>query len=212
VEADHQLILLGNALVLLSIFAGLFSARFGAPLLLVFLGLGMLAGAEGPGGILFQDFHAAYLIGSIGLAIILFDGGLRTDLSDVHRALWPSLALATIGVIVTAAIVGVPAALLFSTSWTRGLLVGAIVAPTDAAAVSALLHLRRLELRARRRHPRTRVRHQRSGLGAACSASGRSAASSGTHGGMAHRRTAGPGSCGRRRLRYRRGLSAAGSD
>ena len=75
--------------------------------------------------------------------------GLRTDPGDVRRALWPSLALATIGVIVTAAIVGAAAALLFSTSWTRGLLIGAIVAPTDAAAVSALLHLRRLELRAR---------------------------------------------------------------
>jgi cell volume regulation protein A len=149
VEASHHLILLGSALVLLSIFAGVFSARFGAPLLLVFLGLGILAGEEGPGGILFRDFHAAYLIGSIALAIILFDGGLRTDPKDVRRALWPSLFLATIGVIVTAAIVGAAAALLFSTSWTRGLLIGAIVAPTDAAAVSALLHLRRLELRAR---------------------------------------------------------------
>ncbi len=69
--------------------------------------------------------------------------------SDVRRAAWPSLALATIGVIVTAAIVGAVAVLLFSTSWVRGLLIGAIVAPTDAAAVSALLHLRRLELRAR---------------------------------------------------------------
>jgi cell volume regulation protein A len=149
VEASHHLILLGSALVLLSIFAGVFSARFGAPLLLVFLGLGILAGEEGPGGILFHDFHAAYLIGSIALAIILFDGGLRTDPKDVRRALWPSLALATIGVIVTAAIVGAAAVLLFSTSWVRGLLIGAIVAPTDAAAVSALLHLRRLELRAR---------------------------------------------------------------
>jgi cell volume regulation protein A len=149
VEASHHLILLGSALVLLSIFAGVFSARFGAPLLLVFLGLGILAGEEGPGGILFRDFHAAYLIGSVALAIILFDGGLRTDRSDVRRALWPSLALATIGVIVTAAIVGAVAVLLFSTSWVRGLLIGAIVAPTDAAAVSALLHLRRLDLRAR---------------------------------------------------------------
>jgi potassium/hydrogen antiporter len=149
VEASHHLILLGSAFVLLSIFAGVLSARFGAPLLLVFLGLGILAGEEGPGGILFRDFHAAYLIGSIALAIILFDGGLRTDPKDVRRALWPSLALATIGVIVTAAIVGAAAALLFSTSWTRALLIGAIVAPTDAAAVSALLHLRRLELRAR---------------------------------------------------------------
>jgi cell volume regulation protein A len=149
VEASHHLILLGSALVLLSIFAGVFSARFGAPLLLVFLGLGMLAGEEGPGGIRFRDFHAAYLIGSIALAIILFDGGLRTDPNAFRRALWPSLALATIGVLLTAAIVGAATVLLFSTSRTRGLLIGAIVAPTDAAAVSALLHLRRLELRAR---------------------------------------------------------------
>jgi potassium/hydrogen antiporter len=149
VETSHQLILLGSAMVLLSIFAGLFSARFGAPLLLVFLGLGILDGEEGPGGIFFRDFHAAYLIGSIALAVILFDGGLRTEPNDVRRALWPSLALATIGVAATAAIVGAAAVLLFSTSWARGLLIGAIVAPTDAAAVSALLHLRRLELRGR---------------------------------------------------------------
>ena len=148
-EATHQLILLGSVLVLLSIFAGLFSARAGAPLLLVFLGLGMVAGGEGPGGILFRDFHAAYLIGSISLAIILFDGGLRTDPGAIRRALWPSLALATVGVIATAALVGAAAALLFSTSWMRGFLVGVIIAPTDAAAVSALLHLRGLELRAR---------------------------------------------------------------
>jgi cell volume regulation protein A len=149
VEASHQLILLCSVLVLLSIFAGLFSARLGAPLLLVFLGLGTLAGDEGPGGILFRDFHAAYLIGSVSLAIILFDGGLRTDPGAIRRALWPSLALATVGVIATAAIVGAAAVLFFSTSWIRGFLVGAIVAPTDAAAVSALLHLRGLELRAR---------------------------------------------------------------
>jgi cell volume regulation protein A len=149
VEASHQLILLGSALVLLSIFAGVFSARLGAPLLLVFLGLGMLAGEEGPGGIVFRDFHAAYLIGSVSLAIILFDGGLRTDPGAIRRALWPSLALATLGVIITAAIIEAATVLLFSTSWIQGLLIGAIVAPTDAAAVSALLHLRGLKLRAR---------------------------------------------------------------
>jgi potassium/hydrogen antiporter len=120
VEASHHLILLGSALVLLSIFAGVFSARLGAPLLLVFLGLGMLTGKEGLGGIVFRDFHAAYLIGSIALAIILFDGGLRTDPGAIRRALWPSLALATLGVIATAAIVGAAAVLLFSTSWIRG--------------------------------------------------------------------------------------------
>ena len=99
VEASHQLILLGSVLVLLSIFAGVFSARLGAPLLLIFLGLGMLAGEGGLGGIVFRDFHAAYLIGSISLPIILFDGGLRTDRGAIRRALWPSLALATVGVI-----------------------------------------------------------------------------------------------------------------
>jgi cell volume regulation protein A len=130
VEASHQLILLGSTLVLLSIFAGLFSARLGAPLLLVFLGLGMLAGGEGPGGIRFGDFPAAYLIGRVSLAIILFDGGLRTDPGAVPRALWPSVDLATVGVIATAAIAGAAAVLLFSTSWVRGFLVGAIVAPT----------------------------------------------------------------------------------
>ena len=129
-EASHQLILLGSVLVLLSIFAGLFSARFGAPLLLVFLGLGMLAGAQGPGHILFRDFPAAYLIGSVSLAIILFDGGLRTDPGAIQRALLPSVALATVGVIATAAIVGAAAVLLFSTSWIRGFLVGAMRRPT----------------------------------------------------------------------------------
>jgi cell volume regulation protein A len=149
VDASHQLILLGAALVLLSIFAGLFSARFGAPLLLVFLGLGMVAGEDGPGGIAFNDFQAAYLIGSVALAVILFDGGLRAERDAVARALWPALALATVGVVVTAAVVAVVAALVFSVSWAQGLLIGATVASTDAAAVVALLHLRKLDIHAR---------------------------------------------------------------
>jgi cell volume regulation protein A len=148
-EASHQLILLGATLVLLSIFAGLFSARFGAPLLLVFLGLGMLAGEDGPGGIAFDDFQAAYLIGSIALAVILFDGGLRAERDAVKRALWPALTLATVGVLVTAAIVGLVAVPMFGVSWTQGLLIGATVASTDAAAVVALLHLRKLDIHAR---------------------------------------------------------------
>jgi cell volume regulation protein A len=148
-EASHQLILLGAALVLLSIFAGLFSARLGAPLLLVFLGLGMLAGEDGPGGIQFDDFQAAYLIGSVALAVILFDGGLRAERDAVRRALLPSLTLATVGVIVTAAIVGLVAVVAFGVSWPQGLLIGATVASTDAAAVVSLLHLRKLDIHAR---------------------------------------------------------------
>ncbi|HUA52371.1 MAG TPA: potassium/proton antiporter [Candidatus Sulfotelmatobacter sp.] len=148
-QASHELILLGSALVLLSIFAGLFSARFGAPLLLVFLGLGMLAGEEGPGGIRFVDFQAAYLIGSAALAVILFDGGLRAERDAVARALWPALLLATVGVLATAAVVGLATVGVFSVSWPQGLLIGATVASTDAAAVIALLHLRKLDIHAR---------------------------------------------------------------
>jgi cell volume regulation protein A len=149
VEASHQLILLGAALVLLSIFAGLFSARFGAPLLLVFLGLGMLAGEDGPGGIQFNDFQAAYLIGSVALAVILFDGGLRAERDAVRRALLPALTLATVGVVVTAAIVGLVTVAAFGVSSPQGLLIGATVASTDAAAVVSLLHLRKLDIHAR---------------------------------------------------------------
>ncbi len=142
-DAAHDFILLGGALGLLSIFAGLASERVGAPLLLVFLVLGMLAGEDGPGGIAFDDFGAAYLIGSVALAIILFEGGLKTERSMIKLALWPGLLLATLGVAMTTAIVGGAAWLLGSTA-TDALLVGAAVAPTDAAAVSLLLRRAKL--------------------------------------------------------------------
>ena len=86
-EASHQLILAGAALVAFSILLGQLSTRFGAPLLLVFLAIGMLAGEDGPGGILFSDYNAAFVIGSLALAVILFDGGLRTS-RDTLRLRW----------------------------------------------------------------------------------------------------------------------------
>lgn len=147
-DAAHDFILLGGALGLLSIFAGLASERVGAPLLLVFLVLGMLAGEDGPGGIAFDDFRAAYLIGSIALAIILFEGGLKTERSMIALALWPGVLLATLGVVLTAGIVG-GAAWLLGTPWADALLVGAAVAPTDAAAVSLLLRRAKLAVPAR---------------------------------------------------------------
>jgi NhaP-type Na+/H+ and K+/H+ antiporter len=140
----HELILVGGALGLLSIVAGVISARFHAPLLLVFLALGMLAGEDGPGGIVFNDFQSSYLIGSIALAIILFEGGLKTDRAMIRIAFGPSLVLATIGVALTAGIVGTAAVWLFSLSWTQALLIGAVLAPTDAAAVNTLLRAARV--------------------------------------------------------------------
>jgi NhaP-type Na+/H+ and K+/H+ antiporter len=88
---------------LLSIFAGLFLARFGTPLLLAFLAIGLLFGEQGPVGLVFNDFQTSYLIGSVALAVILFEGGLKTKRSMLKIALGPALALATAGVAITAA-------------------------------------------------------------------------------------------------------------
>lgn len=148
-DLANNLILLGAGLVTLSIFAGLVSSRIGAPLLLVFLALGMLAGEDGPGGILFDDFQAAYIAGSLALAVILFDGGLRTTRQSIRVAWAPSLVLATIGVLATAVICGLFAAWALDLTWLQGFLVGSTVASTDAAAVFFLLHLHGLGLKER---------------------------------------------------------------
>src|ERR687885_1143851 len=95
-------ILLGAVLVLAGIMSSLVALRFGAPLLLVFLLVGMLAGEGGPGGIKFDDVKTAYTVGSIALALILFDGGLRTRFATFRNVLGPAVALATIGVVLTA--------------------------------------------------------------------------------------------------------------
>ncbi|MEX2451539.1 MAG: cation:proton antiporter, partial [Rhodospirillales bacterium] len=134
------IILIGSLLVLFGILSSLIATRFGAPLLLVFLILGMLAGEDGPGGLIFNDYQAAYLVGSLALAVILFDGGLRTKLSIFRNSLVPSMLLATLGVVITAALVGIVVYYLFD-GWTvlEVLLLGSIVASTDAAAVFFLL-------------------------------------------------------------------------
>ena len=92
--------------------AGLVSARTGLPLLLALIGVGMLAGGDGPGGIQFDDFRAAYLVGSLALAAIRFRGGLSTERGMIERALWPAVALATAGVVIGAGLVGAAVVLL----------------------------------------------------------------------------------------------------
>src|SRR6267154_2044572 len=101
IAKSHELILLGGVLGVLSIVAGLISRRVGAPMLLVFLALGMLAGEAGVLGIPYDDFTSAYLIGSVALAVILFEGGLKTPVSMLRLAFWPAAVLATIGVALT---------------------------------------------------------------------------------------------------------------
>jgi cell volume regulation protein A len=142
-------ILLGALLVLAGIMSSLVAMRFGAPLLLVFLIVGMIAGETGPGGLQFDDVRTTYVVGSIALALILFDGGLRTRFATFRSVLAPALALATAGVLLTAALTAPVAKYLLGMSWTEALLVGAVVASTDAAAVFFLIHARGLRLRPR---------------------------------------------------------------
>jgi len=137
-----SLILAGATLVLVSIFASLVFARIGAPLLLLFLGIGMLVGEDGPLGLKFDDFQLVYVVGSVALAVILFDGGLRTSRQSLRLAAAPALTLATVGVILTAGFTGVVAAPLLGLNLLEGFLLGAIVGSTDAAAVFPLLNRR----------------------------------------------------------------------
>jgi potassium/hydrogen antiporter len=147
--AAHATLLFGSALVLFGILSSLAASRFGVPILLVFLGMGMLAGEDGIGGIVFDNYALTYLVGSAALAIILFDGGLRTRTATVRSVLAPAGVLATLGVLATSGLTGLAAKLLLGMGWTESLLIGAIVASTDAAVVFFLLRTGGLQLRRR---------------------------------------------------------------
>ena len=132
-------LLAAAALVFISVLAGVFSARIGFSFLLIFLVVGILAGVDGPGGLAFDDFRLSFWVGNVALAVILLDGGLRTQMATFRTGLRPSLLLATLGVVLCTCITGVAAYWLLDLPWPLALLVGAIVGSTDAAAVFSLL-------------------------------------------------------------------------
>ena len=142
-------ILLGAVLLMAGILSSLLALRFGAPLLLVFLLIGLLAGDSGAATLQFSDLRTTYLVGSVALALILFDGGLRTRFQNMRAVIAPSMVLATIGVLLTALITAPVARYVLDLNWTEALLVGAVVASTDAAAVFLLVHAQGLRLRPR---------------------------------------------------------------
>lgn len=145
----NEILFIASLLVLVSILAGSASSRFGVPFLLVFLGLGLFAGEGGPGGIVFRDYQLTYSVGSAALGIILFDGGLRTRFATVRLVAAPAFALATVGVLLTAALVGAAAHFALGLGYLESFLIGSIVGSTDAAAVFFLLNIKGLALQKR---------------------------------------------------------------
>ncbi|MGO4483560.1 potassium/proton antiporter [Rhizobium pisi] len=145
-EAFYIVVLVSTALVLLAAFSSLLAFRFGAPLLLLFLMIGLAAGVDGL-GIEFSNNYLAYILGSIALAVILFDSGFGTPMQAFRLAAVPSLALASVGVLITASLFAVAAMWLLNFTWLEGLLLGSIVASTDAAAVFFLLRIGGINIR-----------------------------------------------------------------
>lgn len=147
-DGFYLLTLIVTGMVLAAAFSSLLAFRFGAPLLLLFLGIGLAAGEDGL-GIPFSSPNAAYFIASIALAIILFDSGFGTSLKVLRQAAYPAMTLATLGVVLTTGIFGVIVHLFTDFSWYESLLLGAIVASTDAAAVFFLLRAGNLNIKER---------------------------------------------------------------
>jgi cell volume regulation protein A len=146
-----NVLLAAAVLIVAGVFASKASDRLGVPALLLFLALGMLAGSEGPGGIWFDNAGVAQLVGVTALAFILFAGGLETPWRDAAPVLWTGIALATIGNLATAGLVGWFASSMFGFGWKEGLLLGSILSSTDAAAVFAVLRSRGAGLKGRLR-------------------------------------------------------------
>jgi potassium/hydrogen antiporter len=145
-----NIILIGSVLLFVSLLASR-TTRFGIPTLLLFLLVGMLAGSDGFGGIAFSDPKIAKFIGAIALSFILFSGGLETKWTDIKPVLWQGVALSTLGVIITATIVGLLITTFTDFTILEGLLLGCIVSSTDAAAVFSILRSKSIGLKGRLR-------------------------------------------------------------
>ncbi|HDQ25361.1 MAG TPA: potassium/proton antiporter [bacterium] len=146
-HSAEALFLIASILVFISVIASRATDRLGLPALLLFLGIGMLAGSEGPGGIHFDNVSAAKSLGIIALAVILFYGGMDTKWKHVKPVLGSGILLATLGVLFTAVITGAAAFFIAGLPLAQSMLLGAVVSSTDAAAVFSILRSRGVNLK-----------------------------------------------------------------
>lgn len=147
----ENILLIGSILLFISILAGKTSYRFGVPTLLLFLAVGMLAGSEGIGGIYFDEPKIAQFIGIVALNFILFSGGLDTRWNSIKPVVWQGISLSTLGVLITALCIGTFAWYITDFTIMEGMLLGAIISSTDAAAVFSILRSKNLALRSKLR-------------------------------------------------------------
>lgn len=145
--AFETILLWVAVLLFVSVVSSKLSDKFAVPVLLLFLGIGMLAGSEGLGGIYFDNAQLAKSIGIVALIFIIFSGGLDTDWKDTRSIVWPGVILSTLGVLLTAIITGLFAMYILKFSFLQAMLLGSIVSSTDAAAVFAILRSKRISLK-----------------------------------------------------------------
>ena len=143
----EQILIFGGLLLTCCVFASKVSSRFGIPSLILFLALGILAGSDGIGGISFSNYALAQQVGIFSLNLILFSGGLSTDIHEVVPIAWSGISLATLGVLITGGLVAVFTHFVFHLTWIEGCLLGATISSTDAAAVFGVLKSRGIRLK-----------------------------------------------------------------
>ena len=131
----NNFLLISSTIILISVLLSKSSDRFGLPILVIFMFIGMMAGSEGFGGIQFENYELTHSLSLIALCLIIFSGGVETNFTDIRESLWRGVSLSTIGVIVTTAIVGFFVKFFTSLSLVESFLLGAILSATDAAAV-----------------------------------------------------------------------------
>ena len=134
---EGLILLLVGGILAASIVVALGAARTGLPVLVAFLALGMLLGSDGPGGINFDDAELTQRIGTVGLGLILYEGGLQTSWRRLRQVVVPAALLSTVGVVVSALLTGIAAYWLFDLTWLESVLLGAVVAATDATGAKA---------------------------------------------------------------------------